>query len=71
MIKKMKIENITMVGDYKSSIWVAADILGYYYPSKNVAELSESEFFDLAIQYLSEYGEHIKSLEFCNCEAVK
>lgn len=71
MIKKMKIGNITMNGDYKSSFWVAADILGYYYPSKNVAELSESEFFDLAIEYLFEYGEHIKSLEFSTCEEVK
>ena len=71
MIEKMKIGNITINGEYKSSSWVAADILGYYYPSKNVAELSEWEFFDLAIQYLSEYGEHIKSLEFCNCEEVK
>lgn len=70
MIKKMKIGNILMIGEYKSSIWVAADILGYYFPGKNVAELSESEFFDLAIQYLSEYGEHIKSLEFSTCEAT-
>ena len=57
MIREMLIHNIEFEDGSHSDRWVCAADLKYAYPSRYSEELSESEFFKLAIEYLDQDDE--------------